>query len=402
MKNKFLILALFPFLSSLASAGKIQNEDIKTLAELTGVGGVMAQLPNDTKIYVTGLSLNEQLSTAIANGDFGTTSVLNNTIVKRDGTARIYAFGLGLGTASGTDVINSERFYPFSPLSYYQYDSTFNSAGAGVGSSIIFRRNDGPFGAPQAVLNGDLLGGVFAQGYTGGAYSASTAGMKLLASQNFTGGANGSYVSFQTTPNGTTTPQDTLVLVNDKSMEMPQLTSAVNADGGFQKLYFKTDNNLYSKTSGGVETQISGGALADGSVTTPKLANGAVIGSKVANNITLPGTGAGPTVIGFPIATSSGAGGVALTIVRGAVDGPTGTATAGEGFTPARTGVGTYTVTTPGATFTSSSVPVVSAFGSSNNCSVTSVGTTVFGVSCYAAGVAADTTFTFIAIGPFM
>ena len=50
-------------------AGKIQNEDVKTLAELTGAGGSASQLINDTKIYVTATGLNKQLSQAIIDGD---------------------------------------------------------------------------------------------------------------------------------------------------------------------------------------------------------------------------------------------------------------------------------------------------------------------------------------------
>ena len=48
-------------------AGRLQNEDLKTLAELTGAGGTVDQLPNDTKIYLTGLL--KQLSTALSDGD---------------------------------------------------------------------------------------------------------------------------------------------------------------------------------------------------------------------------------------------------------------------------------------------------------------------------------------------
>lgn len=52
-------------------AGKIQNEDVKSLSELTGAGGVSSQLINDTKIYVSASSINKQLSQAIIDGDIG-------------------------------------------------------------------------------------------------------------------------------------------------------------------------------------------------------------------------------------------------------------------------------------------------------------------------------------------
>lgn len=50
--------------------GKLQNEDFKTEAEITGAGGSASQLLNDTKIYVTALSLNKTLDDAITAGDF--------------------------------------------------------------------------------------------------------------------------------------------------------------------------------------------------------------------------------------------------------------------------------------------------------------------------------------------
>lgn len=51
--------------------GKIQNEDVKSSAELAAAGGTDAQLINDTKIYVTAGSLNKTLSAAITAGDIG-------------------------------------------------------------------------------------------------------------------------------------------------------------------------------------------------------------------------------------------------------------------------------------------------------------------------------------------
>ena len=49
----------------------IQNEDIKTAADLVAAGGTAAQLPNDTKVWITANSLNETLHDAIVNGDIG-------------------------------------------------------------------------------------------------------------------------------------------------------------------------------------------------------------------------------------------------------------------------------------------------------------------------------------------
>lgn len=61
-------------------AGKLQNADHKTLAELTGAGGVMAELLNDSKIYLTGSA--KQLSQAILDGDFSGGSGINYITAK--------------------------------------------------------------------------------------------------------------------------------------------------------------------------------------------------------------------------------------------------------------------------------------------------------------------------------
>lgn len=52
-------------------AGKIQNQDIKSAAELVSAGATAASLPNDDKIYVTALSINKTLKQAIIDGDIG-------------------------------------------------------------------------------------------------------------------------------------------------------------------------------------------------------------------------------------------------------------------------------------------------------------------------------------------
>jgi len=52
-------------------AGKIQNEDIKSAADLVAAGGTAAQLPNDTKIYMTANGINDTLYNAVLAGKIG-------------------------------------------------------------------------------------------------------------------------------------------------------------------------------------------------------------------------------------------------------------------------------------------------------------------------------------------
>ena len=52
-------------------AGKIQNEDIKSAADLVAAGGTAAQLPNDTKVYMTANGINDTLYNAVVAGKIG-------------------------------------------------------------------------------------------------------------------------------------------------------------------------------------------------------------------------------------------------------------------------------------------------------------------------------------------
>lgn len=67
--KKYLLLLLIPTLA--LAAGRLQNSDFMTEAELTGAGGSVSQLLNDSKIYITGAGINKTLDDAIADGDIG-------------------------------------------------------------------------------------------------------------------------------------------------------------------------------------------------------------------------------------------------------------------------------------------------------------------------------------------
>lgn len=57
------------------SRGRIQNEDVKSVAELQARGGSASQLPNDDKVWVKALSINKTLNQAIEDGDIGSGEV---------------------------------------------------------------------------------------------------------------------------------------------------------------------------------------------------------------------------------------------------------------------------------------------------------------------------------------
>lgn len=57
--------------ANLAQAGKIQNEDVKSLADLISAGTDGSHLINDTKVWISANGINQQLSAAIAAGLIG-------------------------------------------------------------------------------------------------------------------------------------------------------------------------------------------------------------------------------------------------------------------------------------------------------------------------------------------
>lgn len=99
-------LALTIYAPSTFAVGKIQNEDVKTLAELTGAGGTAAQLINSTKIYDTTNS--QQLSTSISSGLFGGTADTTNALINSNFT---YANYTNSTVANGVSTYIVDQWY---------------------------------------------------------------------------------------------------------------------------------------------------------------------------------------------------------------------------------------------------------------------------------------------------
>lgn len=83
---------------------------------------------------------------------------------------------------------------------------------------LHLRRANGTAAAPTAVLSGNPLGYFTAAGYGATGFSGSTAGMLILASQNFTDTAQGAEIRFQTTPVGSTSWLTRMTIDDDGSV----------------------------------------------------------------------------------------------------------------------------------------------------------------------------------------
>jgi len=83
--KRILLAGLFLWTQLALGAGQIQNENVKSLSELTAAGGSASQLINDTKIYVTANGINSQLSSAITTGQIGGSSGGKNYLSNYNG-----------------------------------------------------------------------------------------------------------------------------------------------------------------------------------------------------------------------------------------------------------------------------------------------------------------------------
>jgi len=92
---------------------KIQNEDVKSEADLTGAGGAKSQLINDTKIYITGDGINKRLDEAINDGDIGAPSGYINFHPVINSLNDVSDFTVSGGvlsiTTSGGEVLNEDQ-----------------------------------------------------------------------------------------------------------------------------------------------------------------------------------------------------------------------------------------------------------------------------------------------------
>lgn len=100
MKKIISLVTLFLMLNASNSfaVGKVQNEDVKTLTELTNAGSTAAHLINDTKIYDTTNS--QQLSTSISSGLFGTADTTNALVNSNHQINQFSAAGIANGVST--------------------------------------------------------------------------------------------------------------------------------------------------------------------------------------------------------------------------------------------------------------------------------------------------------------
>lgn len=93
-------------------------------------------------------------------------------------------------------------------------------------------RSDGTNASPTTLQSGDEIAGFNAWGYNGSSIVGPRASVRAYAAQNWTGSAQGTYLSFLTALNGTTTPAEVCRFENDGGMTCPATVTGGSQGAG--------------------------------------------------------------------------------------------------------------------------------------------------------------------------
>lgn len=128
-----LLLLLFPLIA--ISAGRIQNSDVKSEAEILAAGGTKSQLINDSKIYLGG-SINKRLDEAITDGDIGGGSspvpLSKGQLITHNGTTYVAANACADGEVIEWDSTQTNGFKCVTKPLEKKYVQRLATAGAGT------------------------------------------------------------------------------------------------------------------------------------------------------------------------------------------------------------------------------------------------------------------------------
>jgi hypothetical protein len=164
----------------------------------------------------------------LAKFDGGGVNVIDSALIETGGNV-----GLGTTLPNAKLSVSANTAAPPSAPGITAYfananeSNTFLTADAygnsNVHSDFLFRRARGTMAAPAAVQADDIVGQIQMRGYgTTGFAPTSRAGIRLNAAENWTDAAQGAFLSFLTTPNGT----------NGINVERMRITDAGNVGIG--------------------------------------------------------------------------------------------------------------------------------------------------------------------------
>jgi hypothetical protein len=169
---------------------------------------------------------------AVGNGGTGTSTAFTAGSVLFSGASGVYSQDnanffwddtnnyLGIGTTSpitnltinrnasftGTPAITTNGFHIIGQDSSNTGMTVDTFA---INSQITFRRANGTLASPTALISGNIIGSITGRGYGATAYASANRGLiQLVAAENWTDTAQGTYWQFNTVASGTTTSSE--------------------------------------------------------------------------------------------------------------------------------------------------------------------------------------------------
>ena|GEM_PF-5317603 len=140
----------------------------------------------------------------------------------------------------------------------------FNYQNYASGAGIVLSRINGTVASPTQVLSGNMLGGLYFNGYTSsGALGANVGAFQFLAAEDFTSSAQGTSFDLSVTAIGSTTRATALSISSSRNVNIPILTaSRVTVTDGSKNLASSattsTELGFVSGVTSAIQTQLNG------------------------------------------------------------------------------------------------------------------------------------------------
>lgn len=191
--------------------------DIRGGAHFDTAGTLLVDSAVATTINSATVNINSTINQSFTSGNIGINTVNDSAIG---------GGGHGLTTYSGT---------------------------TGLGGAFTFATTRGTLASPTAITSGNRLGLISATGYQGVGFATPTALITVSATENWSATANGTQISFSTTPNTTAAARTVATLGQDGILQLPygatfSTGSALTASAGSTTTF----NNTPSLNAGAV------------------------------------------------------------------------------------------------------------------------------------------------------
>lgn len=242
-------------LGQTTTVGTIPWANIATGGTLTGITSIVSA--NSLGVTVTGGPLNVNMNVSGAPGLAGISGQLLMDLVSADST-------------QGRFILDSSD----------------------VPNSIIFRRTDGTIASPNSLLVGDVIVNLGAFGYTGAAYNTTArAAVQMTAGENWSSTANGTYLSFFTTPNTTVSPAEVVRIFGSGGVAIGNSIISTDPGAGGLSVAGPFSGSGAASFSGGIQsTPIGSITPSTGAFTTLTASGATTLTAGTASSSTTTGT----------------------------------------------------------------------------------------------------------------